>query len=83
MSAQKPSTRRVSRDTILFTFGLAGIVYQQYTERVIWQLLIVYGVMVGLPGVQALLALLPPKDDRPAAEGTPTTGSPSDSRSLS
>jgi hypothetical protein len=41
---------RISRDTVLLVAGLAGIGWQQYTERVVWPLLVVYAVMIGLPG---------------------------------
>lgn len=61
--------------------GLAGIGWQQYTERVVWPLLVVYGVMVGLPGAQALLALLPGRGEPDGGE--PTTGSSSRSPSRS
>lgn len=82
MSGRKrPTAGRVSRDTVLFVAGLAGIGWQQYTERVVWPLLVVYGVMVGLPGAQALLALLPPRGDPPDEDDTPTTGVRSRSRS--
>ena len=78
-----PTARRVSRDTVLLIAGLAGIGYQQYTERVVWPLLVVYAVMIGLPGAQALLALLPSRMPEPQDEDTPTTGSSSPSPSRS
>lgn len=77
----RPTARRISRDTVLLIAGLAGIGYQQYTERVVWPLLVVYAVMIGLPGAQALLALLPGRE--PEIEDTPTTGSSSPSPSPS
>lgn len=67
---------------MLLIAGLAGIGYQQYTERVVWPLLAVYAVMIGLPGAQALLALLPGRGD-PPEEDEPTTGSSSRSPSHS
>lgn len=73
MSARRrPTARRVSRDTVLLIAGLAGIGWQQYTERVVWPLLVVYAVMIGLPGAQALLSLLPGRGE--PEEGGPTTG---------
>lgn len=82
---KRPTVRRVSRDGILFIAGLAGIGWQQYTERVVWPLLVVYGVMVGLPGAQALLALLPGREPPEELEDgdRPTTGPPSRSPSHS
>lgn len=81
---RRPTKGRISRDTVLFVAGLAGIGWQQYTERVVWPLLLFYGVMVGLPGAQALLALLPSRGDPAELEGDgPTTGSSSPSPSRS
>lgn len=78
---RRPTRARVSRDTVLFVVGLAGIGYQQYTGSVSIPLLVLYGVMLGLPGVQALLGLLPgPQGTEPDDD---TTGSPSPSRSRS
>lgn len=78
---RRPTVRRISRDTVLLIAGLAGIGWQQYTERVVWPLLVVYAVMIGLPGAQALLALLPGRAEQ--EEDEPTTGSSSPSRSRS
>ena len=81
---QRPSRGRVSRDTVLFVVGLGGIVYQQYTGSVSIPLLVLYGVMLGLPGVQALMGLLPsPQAADPEQADTDTTGSPSRSPSRS
>lgn len=74
--SRRPTRARVSRDSILFVAGLAGIGYQQYTGSVSIPLLVLYGVMLGLPGVQALLGLLPSQqlaDPDPAPADT--TGS--------
>jgi hypothetical protein len=88
---RRPTRARVSRDTILFAAGLAGIGYQQWTGSVSIPLLVLYGVMVGLPGVQALLQLMPggqaqDPDPEPGPEPTPddrTPGPSSRSRSRS
>ena len=80
---QRPSRGRVSRDTVLFVVGLGGIVYQQYTGSVSIPLLVLYGVMLGLPGVQALMGLLPSPQANPEEPGIDTTGSPSRSPSRS
>ena len=69
---------------MLFAAGLAGIGYQQYTGSVSIPLLVLYGVMLGLPGVQALMGLLPgPQGQDPEPADTGTTGSPSPSPSRS
>ena len=67
--SSRGAARRISRDTILFVSGLAGIAYQQVTGKVSIPLLVVFGLMVGLPGVAALLALLPLGN----GEAAPTT----------
>jgi len=47
----------VVKDVILFSVGLTGIVYQQITGEVQEALLLVFTVMVGLPGALAVSAL--------------------------
>lgn len=79
---RRPTRARVSRDTVLFVAGLSGIGYQQYTGSVSIPLLVLYGVMLGLPGVQALLGLMPGRQGEPEPD-TDTTGSPSRSPSRS
>lgn len=81
---RRPTRARVSRDTVLFVVGLSGIGYQQYTGSVSIPLLVLYGVMLGLPGVQALLQLVPGQQAAdPEEPDADTTGSPSRSPSRS
>lgn len=80
---RRPTRARVSRDTVLFVAGLSGIGYQQYTGSVSIPLLVLYGVMLGLPGVSALLQLVPGPVADPEEPDTDTTGSPSRSPSRS
>lgn len=53
----KQQTWVVAKDVILFSVGLTGIVYQQITGEVQEALLLVFTVMVGLPGALAVNAL--------------------------
>jgi len=66
----RPALRRISRDGVLFTSGLTGIAYQQITGDVYIPLLVVFGLMIGLPGVTAILQLL-------GGTTEPTTGASS------
>jgi hypothetical protein len=76
---------RVSRDSVLFVAGLAGIGWQQYTERISWPLLAVYVAMLGLRVSQAVVRLLPglpPSEPTGDTSGSPSpSGLPSSSRS--
>lgn len=59
---------RVSRDTVLFAFGLSGIAYETLAENAERPtLLVLFGAMVGLPAFlrQDEKKTLP-KDDPPA-----------------
>lgn len=47
----------VVKDVVLFVGGLTGIAYQQLTGKVHELLLLVFTVMVGLPGLQAMWTL--------------------------
>jgi len=47
----------IVKDVLLFTGGLAGIAYQQFTGKVDALLLLVFTAMIGLPGAAALWAL--------------------------
>lgn len=51
------SARRlpVRRDSLLFALGILGIGYQQYTGRFNLALMILYGLMVGVPGLAQLI----------------------------
>lgn len=63
--------------------GAAGIGYQQVTERYNIPLLILYGLMVGVPGLAQLILALRGLADPPGAgddgstSGTPSPSSPS------
>jgi hypothetical protein len=70
----RPAIRRISRDSILLISGLTGIGYQQITGKVYIPLLVVFGLMIGLPGVTAILQLL-------GGTTAPTTGGSSSSSS--
>lgn len=68
----------VRRDTLLFLLGAVGIGYQQLTERYYVPLLIIYGLMAGVPGLANLVVALrglaqPDEDD----SSTPSSSSPS------
>lgn len=69
---------RVSKDHVLFVAGLAGIGWQQYTERILWPLLAVYVAMLGLRVSQAVVRLLPslPQSTAPT-DATSGSSSPS------
>lgn len=46
------------RDSLLFGLGVLGIAYQQVTERYNAPLMVLYGLMAGVPGLaQVVLAL--------------------------
>lgn len=47
----------ISRDLILFVFGLAGIAYQQVTGNVNFVLLAIFTAMTGVPGLLQLIGL--------------------------
>jgi hypothetical protein len=63
----------VVRDAGLIVVGLGGIIYQQVTNHVNVELLLVYTTMLGIPGAVALLQLSRGKPE------TPTTAEPSSS----
>jgi hypothetical protein len=75
--------RRVGRDTVLFVVGLAGIGYQQITGKVHWELLVVFGLMIGLPGISSLIQLVAGGSDiTPSSSSSPPqASSPSSSSS--
>lgn len=69
------------RDTLLFALGCLGIGYQQVTERYHVPLLIVYGLMVGIPGIaqlaQVLGSLFPAGSASTPPEQSPSPAAPS------
>lgn len=74
----------VRRDTLLFVLGASGIGYQQVTERYYIPLLVIYGLMAGVPGLAQLIVALrglaqTEEDDSP----TPSPSSSSPVRSSS
>lgn len=79
------STRRrlpYRRDGFLFLVGLGGIGYQQATERYYVPLLVIYGLMAGVPGlVQLIIAIkalstVDPTEEPPGIPATPSPSSP-------
>lgn len=65
------------RDTLLFVLGAGGIGYQQVTERYYVPLLVIYGLMAGVPGLAGLIIALrglaqPDADELPPESSTPT-----------
>lgn len=68
--------------------GAAGIGYQQVTERYNIPLLVLYGLMVGVPGLAQLILALrglaePGEPDDGSTPGTPLPSSPSPASSSS
>lgn len=81
MSAQRRRGRLpVRRDTLLFVLGACGIGYQQFTERYYIPLLIIYGLMAGVPGLASLVIALRGLA-QPDEDGTPSLPSQSPSSS--
>lgn len=70
--------RKVRRDTILFVFGLSGITYMMISEKVNTALVILCGLMAGVPGLAGALSLLGVKlDDTTGSESpSPQPSSP-------
>lgn len=73
----------IVKDVVLFTVGLAGIVYQQLTGDVNEALLLVFTVMVGLPGALALWTLKNSSSTALSSSSSPSPPQPSDSPSSS
>lgn len=79
----------VRRDGLLFVLGATGIGYQQITERYNLPMLILYGLMVGVPGLAQLIlaarglaAEVPPDEGgstEPSSSPSPAPSSPSPS----
>jgi hypothetical protein len=77
----------VRRDTLLFVLGACGIGYQQMTEKYYIPLLVIYGLMAGIPGVAQLVIALrglapdleqdePPTPPAPSSSPVPSSSSP-------
>lgn len=64
------------RDSLLFGLGALGIGYQQWTERYYVPLLIIYGLMAGVPGLAQLVIALRSITVEPD-DSTPDTPGPS------
>lgn len=73
----------IRRDSVLFLAGLGGIAYQQVTGRVHVELLIVFGLMIGLPGIASLLSLLGGNGADAATTSSSSPSPPSSSPSSS
>lgn len=69
----------VRRDTLLFVLGASGIGYQQVTERYYIPLLVIYGLMAGVPGLAGLLIALRGLAQETEADDSPTPPLPSPS----
>lgn len=68
----------IRRDSLLFGLGALGIGYQQLTERYYVPLLVIYGLMAGVPGLaQLIIALrsLGTETDEEGGSSTPSTPS--------
>ena len=72
----------VARDVGFIVVGLGGIIYQQVTNRVNFELLLVYTTMLGIPGAVALLQLSRGKQETPSTVEQ-SSPSPPHSSSLS
>jgi hypothetical protein len=82
VSRQRRRGLPIRRDTLLFVLGAAGIGYQQVTERYYVPLLVIYGLMAGVPGLAQLVIALrglaqPDEDEPPSHSPTPSPSSPS------
>lgn len=73
----------IVKDVVLFATGLSGIVYQQLTGRVDEALLLVFTVMVGLPGAIALWTLKSSSSTASSSSSSPPSPQRSDSPSSS
>lgn len=58
MTTPRPTRRRITRDTVAFTFGLGGIAWMLGTGQVHVPLVVLFGLLVGGPTVASVLALL-------------------------
>lgn len=74
MTAQRPTPAR--RDALLLFLGCLGMGYQQVTHQYHVPLLVLYGLMVGIPGVAQLAQVLGSIFPGQAA-GAPTPQEPS------
>lgn len=88
MSARRRLPYR--RDGFLFLAGVVGIGYQQATERYYVPLLVIYGLMAGVPGlaqliiaIRALSTVDPTEEPSPGTPATPSPSSPFPSSSSS
>jgi len=78
------STRRglpFRRDIPLFLLGAIGIGYQQVTERYYLPLMVLYGLMVGVPGLAQLILALrglaaPDEDPDSGTTSMPSSSGP-------
>lgn len=71
----------VAKDSLLFTVGLGGIVYQLLTGRVDVALLAVFTAMTGVPGLTNLVSLLRGDSDTSGTRSpSPSRPSPPDSQ---
>lgn len=84
MTRQRQRGLPVRRDTLLFLLGACGIGYQQITEKYYIPLLVIYGLMAGVPGLAALIVALrsiapgePDEDEPPPGSPTPRPSSSS------
>lgn len=73
----------IVKDVVLFATGLSGIVYQQLTGKVDEALLLVFTVMVGLPGALALWTLKSSSSTASPSSPSPSPSPPSGSESSS
>lgn len=64
----------VRRDYLLFGLGALGMGYQQLTERYYVPLLVIYGLMAGVPGLAQLVIALYTLSTEP--DSTPDTPQP-------
>lgn len=61
----------VARDLLCLLLGVGGIIYQQVTGNVHWELLLVYMGILGVPGAMALISLISGSGSGPTTESSP------------
>ncbi len=68
-------TFKLFRDSVCLLVGVGGIIFQQVTGEVDWQLLLAYLALIGTPGALNVATLLRPSTPEPPSQSPPLSSS--------